>query len=93
MVDIVDGLESEKHIAPCGNVVLADGLDTSDSGYSQDTYKGTSPLTSHTVNTDEEEAAVLEDIFFLKGRMWEFFFAAFNPTVALPEPCGSWKTD
>lgn len=69
VVDIVDGLESEKHIAPCGNTVLADGLDTSDSGYSQDTYKGTSPLTSDTVNTDEEEAAVLEDIFFLKERM------------------------
>ena len=68
-MDIVDGLESEKHIGPCGNAALADGLDTSDSGYSQDTYKGASPLISDTVNTDEEEAAVLEDIFFLKGRM------------------------
>ena len=92
-MDIVAGLESEKHIAPCGNAALADGLDTSDSGYSQDTYKGTSPLTSDTVNTDEEEAAVLGDIFFLKGRMWELCFAAFNFTLAFPEPRRSWKTD
>ena len=70
LVDIVDGLENEteKHTAPCRDLGKAERLDTSDSGYSQDTYKERSPLTSESVNTDEEEAAVLEDIFFLTGR-------------------------
>lgn len=71
LVDIVDGLENntEKHEVPRANSALAGGLDTTDSGYSQDTYKERSPLTSESVNSDEEEAAVLEDIFFLSARV------------------------
>jgi len=71
LVDIVDGLENgtEKHETPGANPGLAGELDTTDSGYSQDTYKERSPLTSDNVNTDEEEAAVLGDIFFLTGRV------------------------
>lgn len=71
LVDIVDGLENgtEKHEAPGTNPGLAGELDTTDSGYSQDTCKERSPLTSDNVNTDEEEAAVLGDIFFLTGRV------------------------
>lgn len=66
LLDIVDGLEN---IAGelgecCRSQELTEGLDTTDSGYSQDTNKGRGPLTPEIVNTDEEEAAVLEDIFF-----------------------------
>jgi len=51
------------------NPVVLGGLDTTDSGYSQDTNKERSPLTSDIVNSDDEEAAVLGDIFFLAGRV------------------------
>ena len=73
-MDIVDGLENniEKHEVPRANSALAGGLDTTDSGYSQDTYKERSPLTSESVNSDEEEAAVLEDIFFLSASVNSF---------------------
>lgn len=71
LVDIVDGLENitEKPQESSTNPELAGGLDTTDSGYSQDTYKEGSPLASESVNSDEEEAAVLEDIFFRPGRV------------------------
>ena len=44
-------------------------LDTTDSGYSQDTNKERCPLISDIANSDDEEAAVLGDIFFLAGRV------------------------
>lgn len=66
LVDIVEGLEN-KPVGP-DDPVTAGGLDTTDSGYSQETYKERSPLTSDNVNSDDEEAAVIEDIFFLSGR-------------------------
>lgn len=60
LLDIVDGLEniSSKLEESCRNSELGEGLDTTDSGYSNDTCK------ERTWPTDDEEAAVLEDIFF-----------------------------
>ncbi|KAJ7393692.1 hypothetical protein OS493_003350 [Desmophyllum pertusum] len=62
LVDIVEGLEDKSR-------GQEGGLDTTDSGYSQDTNKEKSPLTTENVNSDDEEATVLEDIFFLSGRV------------------------
>lgn len=66
LLDIVDGLENiGGKLGECyRSQELTEGLDTTDSGYSQDTNKERDPLTDEIANTDEEEAAVLEDIFF-----------------------------
>lgn len=71
-MDIVEDLEDKTRPQEdylFSNPGLAGGLDTTDSGYSQDTCKERSPLTSENVNSDDEEAAVLGDIFFLSGRV------------------------
>lgn len=80
LVNIVDDMENVtgKPEPLCANPELAGGLDTTDSGYSQDNYKEGSPLTSEIVNTDEEEAAVLEHIFFLPGRVWRAYLIDFQ---------------
>ena len=72
LVDIVENLESKSLGPEVPGAAI--GLDTTDSGYSQDTCKERSPLTGESVNSDEEEAAVLEDIFFISGR---FFWPCF----------------
>lgn len=72
LVDIVEDLEGKSRVQEhylSSNPATAGGLDTTDSGYSQDTYKERSPLNSENVNSDDEEAAVLGDIFFLSGRI------------------------
>lgn len=68
LVDIVENLESKSLGPEVPGAAI--GLDTTDSGYSQDTCKERSPLTGESVNSDEEEAAVLEDIFFISGRFF-----------------------
>lgn len=72
LVEIVEGLEdktTQQEDFLFSNPGVVGGLDTTDSGYSQDTNKERSPLTSDIVNSDDEEAAVLGDIFFLAGRV------------------------
>ncbi|XP_022807223.1 uncharacterized protein LOC111344274 isoform X3 [Stylophora pistillata] len=66
LVDIVENLESKSLGLEVPAAVR--GLDTTDSGYSQETNKERSPRIGDIVNSDEEEAAVLEDIFFISGR-------------------------
>lgn len=68
LVDIVENLESKSLGPEVPGAAI--GLDTTDSGYSQDTCKERSPVTGESVNSDEEEAAVLEDIFFISGRFF-----------------------
>ena len=70
LVDIVEGLEDKSR-------GQEGGLDTTDSGYSQDTNKEKSPLTTENVNSDDEEATVLEDIFFLSGRVWRLYMTLY----------------
>lgn len=72
LVEIVEDLEdktTQHEDFLFTNPGVLGGLDTTDSGYSQDTNKERSPLTNDIVNSDDEEAAVLGDIFFLAGRV------------------------
>ena len=71
-MEIVEDLEDNKRKQKdflFTNPGVVGELDNTDSGYSQDTDKERSPLTSDVVNSDDEEAAVLGDIFFLAGRV------------------------
>ena len=66
--DLEDNITQQKDFLFTNPGVVGE-LDTTDSGYSQCTNKERSPLTSDIVNSDDEEAAVLGDIFFLAGRV------------------------
>ena len=72
LVEIVEDLEdnsTQQKDFLFTNPGVVGELDTTDSGISQGTNKERSPLTSDIVNSDDEEAAVLGDIFFLAGRV------------------------
>ena len=69
LVDIVEGLEDVgmgQQTSFLSTPRLTGELDTSDSGYSPE--RGSKDNFNGDINTDEEEATVLEDIFFLAGR-------------------------